>query len=344
MVKYKSTNVTSKAGINFVRTVVEESGSLFHKIEQENDLGIDALIEFVLEEQPLNKQVAIQIKSGRSYFSSDAGECIIPIDNHRSYWSSYPLPVVGVVYVPDLKQAYWVDIKQKLKNFPAANVIRFVASEINRLDGGTFKKIFLPLILRETPEISFEFALELSRSNKPDESYLGLITLFRRYPNQKETWSVLIEYFLTHPIGQIPLIFIYFLAHIPWHPDIEYHGDDITKETQEYVNGLLGRFGKSEAQKLLGLIDTENGIHRGSIGQSVEAIISSLPNSNKLLEQIAGDNSVEMTIREYAALILAMRIGKLADPTLRNLVNAGSWYADELSTHLNRYGALNPYS
>lgn len=55
MVKYKITNITSKAGINFVRTVVEESGSLFHKIEQENDLGIDALVEFVLDEQPLNQ-------------------------------------------------------------------------------------------------------------------------------------------------------------------------------------------------------------------------------------------------------------------------------------------------
>lgn len=344
MVKYKSTNVTSKAGINFVRTVVEESGSLFHKIEQENDLGVDALLELVLDEQPLNKQVAIQVKSGRSYFSSSNGECIIPIENHRSYWSLYPLPVIGIVYVPNLKQAYWVDIKQKLKNFPSANVIRFVASEVNRLDSGTFKKIFVPLILRETPDIPFEHALELSRSQKPDESYLGLIILFRRYPNRQETWAVLVDCFLTRPIEQIPRIFIYFLAHIPWHPDIEYHGDDITKKTQEYVNGLLGRFGKSEVQKLLGLIDTENGISRGSIGQSVEAIISSLPNSNTLLEQIAGDNSVEMTIREYAAFILAMRIGKLADPTLRNLVNSGSWYADELSTHLNRYGALNPYS
>ena len=177
----------TKAGINFSRTVVEESGSLFHKIEQENDLGIDALIEFVLEEQPLNKQVAVQIKSGRSYFSSDTGECIIPIENHRSYWSLYPLPVVGIVYVPNLESMLTGLTLNKSLRISSANVIRFVASEANRLYIGTFKKIFVPLILRETPDIPFGHALELSRSQKPDESYLGLIILFRRYPNRRET-------------------------------------------------------------------------------------------------------------------------------------------------------------
>jgi len=44
---YKRANITSKTGLNFVRTIVEDAGSLFHRIEQENDLGIDGLIEFV---------------------------------------------------------------------------------------------------------------------------------------------------------------------------------------------------------------------------------------------------------------------------------------------------------
>ena len=38
MVLYKKTNVTAKQGINFVRSAVEAAGSLFHKIEAENDL------------------------------------------------------------------------------------------------------------------------------------------------------------------------------------------------------------------------------------------------------------------------------------------------------------------
>ena len=75
MVKYKATSITAKKGVNFVRSLVEDAGCLFHKIEQENDLGIDALIEIVNEERPLNKQIAAQIRSGPSYYDSISGEC-----------------------------------------------------------------------------------------------------------------------------------------------------------------------------------------------------------------------------------------------------------------------------
>lgn len=90
MTTYKQSAVTAKEGINFVRSVVESGGSLFIKIEQENDLGIDALIEFVKGEKPLNKQIAVQIKSGASYYTSEKGECAFPVGNHRTYWKDHP--------------------------------------------------------------------------------------------------------------------------------------------------------------------------------------------------------------------------------------------------------------
>lgn len=111
MVKYKRTNVTAKTGVNFVRSLVESEGCLFHKIELENDLGIDAIIELVKGETPLHKRIAVQIKSGQSYYNPGSEECLIPIENHREYWASYELPVIGVIFVPSLGRAFWVDIK-----------------------------------------------------------------------------------------------------------------------------------------------------------------------------------------------------------------------------------------
>ncbi|MBA3695541.1 MAG: DUF4365 domain-containing protein [Methylotenera sp.] len=102
MAIYKQTNITAKEGINFVRSTVETAGSLFHKIEQENDFGIDALIEFVNGEESLNKKIALQIKSGNSYYVSSSDECFIPTDSHREYWLKHPLPVFGIVFVPML--------------------------------------------------------------------------------------------------------------------------------------------------------------------------------------------------------------------------------------------------
>ncbi len=88
MSTHKRSAITSKEGINFVRSAVESSGSFFMKIEQESDLGIDALLEFIRDERPLNQQIAIQIKSGASYYNAETEECAFPIGTHRSYWSS----------------------------------------------------------------------------------------------------------------------------------------------------------------------------------------------------------------------------------------------------------------
>ena len=70
---------------NYIRSATESAGSIFIKIEHENDLGVDALIEFVENEVPLNKQIAVQIKSGASYYSGITRECLIPVGKPVSY-------------------------------------------------------------------------------------------------------------------------------------------------------------------------------------------------------------------------------------------------------------------
>ena len=106
MVTYKSTSVTAKGGINFLRATVEESGDIFHKIEQENDLGIGGLIEFVRDGEPLGKVIGTQVKSGDSYYNRKTAECLIPVENHREYWLKYQVPVIGITYIPSLKTAH----------------------------------------------------------------------------------------------------------------------------------------------------------------------------------------------------------------------------------------------
>ena len=125
MPKYSEAIVTSKLGINFVKTVVESSGCIFHRIDQEDDLGIDAIIELVKDGLPLSKQIAIQIKSGQSFYSGQSNQCLIPVGNHCEYWSKYPLSVYGIVYVPSLNLANWVDIKWYLKHSGPCVTIKF---------------------------------------------------------------------------------------------------------------------------------------------------------------------------------------------------------------------------
>jgi len=84
-------------------------------------------------------------------------------------------------------------------------------------------------LLREVPDLSLAEALCLFDSKKADESYLGLIVLFRRYPNVLDVWSRLVQSLIERPATNIPPALIYFLAHIPWHGDIAYSGEPLQK-------------------------------------------------------------------------------------------------------------------
>jgi hypothetical protein len=344
MPTYKRSAVTAKQGINFVRSTVEDAGSLFIKIEQENDLGIDALFELVKDEHPLNKQVAVQIKSGQSYYNADAGACMLPVGMHREYWAQHSLPVIGIVFVPALKTAYWVNIKHHLKSNPDATVIRYLASEANRFDGSSFARLFVPAVVGETPTLTQDEAFALAQSEKQDEKYLGLLVLFRRYPNVLPVWDELVHFFVEHTADEIPPILIYWLAHIPGHGDILYFGETVSESTRAYARGLMSRFGFSEVVKLLSFVDPENSISRGSVGQSVEAIISSLPNSGGLLRRVIMTSELDLFVRECAALILAMNEGPNTIKDVAPLVEAGSWYATEIISHVREYGGINPYA
>lgn len=340
---YSSTAITSKAGINFVRSITEAAGSLFHKIEHENDLGIDAIIEIIRAGRPLGIQLASQIKSGDSYYDVESETCTIPILTHREYWERYPLPVLGIVYVPSLGHAYWTNIKAELRDGPSASVIRFVASKANVLNDETFSALFVPTVTREPPLIDLPSALALVQSSKLDEALLGLSVLFRRYPDEVSTWDALLDYFVRMPPERIPNILIYHLAHIPGHGDIAYSGPGIGKATRHYARVRIEAFRMEEVRKLLSFIDREDGIARGTVGQSVEAIVSAVPASNEFLTSIATDDSIDIRLREHSALILAMHSAPNSLAVLASVESKGSWFATELIRFVKEFGGVNPY-
>lgn len=330
--------------MNYVRTIVEAGHCIFHKIEQENDLGVDAMVELVRDERPLNRMLALQIKSGESYYSPQSDECLIPVENHYDYWFNYPLPVFGIVYVPSLKFAFWVNIKKHLQSHKNCSAIRFKCGKVNAFDPDSFRKIFIPITVGELAEISYEQAEGLLWSEIPDETYLGLVVLFRRHINHKTTWDNLVSILRKRDPEKIPPILVYFLAHIPWHGDISYAGEAFSKEVRIHARGLIEQFGKPEVIKLLGFIDPENGIARGEFGQSVEALISAIPGVDAILQDVIGDPTLTMFTREWAAAIYAYHKRADAIPTLLPLVAGGSTFAGELLHLLREYGFVDLYN
>lgn len=342
MPKYLRTNATAKAGINYIRSIVESYNCIFQKIDQENDVGIDALIEVVDNEVPTGKFIAAQIKSGKSYYDEQAKLCKFPIGDHRTYWSNYSLPVYGIVYVPELESAFWVDVKEYLKCNPNDSVISYESTLVNEINRDTFIAQFIPHITGEVPSIEYEFAKQLFHSSNPDEMYTGLYTLFKLYSYNNEVWKLFIDYFKSHEVQDIPASLVYYMSVIPWHSDMLFFQDSYTPESREYGKTLIRKLCKDDVLKLLHFVDEENMISRGSLGQSVEAIVSMIPNCKKYLEEVISDKRITIKIREVAAVIYAYQHGLSSIDVLKAIGNDESWYIPELINHLRVYGSYDP--
>lgn len=287
-----------KLGVNFIRSITDENKCYFNEVKQENDVGIDAFIEFTKNGENDGKCIAVQIKTGAAYFNKSKSLGNIPIGNHYHYWKRHTLPVYGIVYDNELNIAYWVSISDYLKSYSQEiesgerKNISFPLMEINLLNKKTFETIFKKIIYREIPKLSFKQTIQLSNSNYSDERVLAVKILANRYANRIETWEKLFELLDSEEDEFVLFQIIKYISYIPHHPDL--WGDlNFTDESKKYGVDRIKSFDYPVITKLLSQIG-ERGIERGTIGQCVESIISLLPNRKTFLIKIISetDNNI----------------------------------------------------
>ena len=97
-----------RLGIAFLDGFFAENGWIFRE-QSILDYGIDAHAEIVDGAYPSGKLIAIQVKSGLSFFKRENKKAFIfnPEEKHVQYWLGHYLPVILVLYHPEQKQAYW---------------------------------------------------------------------------------------------------------------------------------------------------------------------------------------------------------------------------------------------
>lgn len=116
--KVGATYVQERLGIAAVQTYAAGRKQIWRETGT-GDVGVDGNLEFVNSEGlATGRIVAVQVKSGPSYFAntSDHGWKFYPEAKHRSYWESFPLPVLLVLHDPNSKISYWADIRQSLRS------------------------------------------------------------------------------------------------------------------------------------------------------------------------------------------------------------------------------------
>ncbi len=108
-------NKIDREGVSYVNyTVSSELGYIFRE-QPSDDYGVDAHIEIIEDKYPTGKLIALQIKSGESYFKKERGENIIyrGEEKHLTYWTKHSLPVIIVLYNTITKECIWEQVKKE---------------------------------------------------------------------------------------------------------------------------------------------------------------------------------------------------------------------------------------
>lgn len=109
--KTSKNSKTDRIGVQIVGEQFERSGYIFRE-QPIRDYGIDAHVELVDEDNPTGKLIALQIKSGMSWFREQSEDFFIfrGDKKHLNYWLDHSLPVLVVLCDIESRQCYWQSI------------------------------------------------------------------------------------------------------------------------------------------------------------------------------------------------------------------------------------------
>lgn len=100
---------TEREGVSAVQSIVYKELRWIFREQKVDDFGIDAEIEVTDQKYPTGKMIAVQIKSGLSYFESESKEGVTFRfeEQHRKYWQKHTLPVIVLLYNPIKQECIW---------------------------------------------------------------------------------------------------------------------------------------------------------------------------------------------------------------------------------------------
>jgi hypothetical protein len=304
--KTRGNIVTERLGVNFVRSVVEGAGSLFKEINLQHDYGQDATIMLVVDGHVRPREVALQIKSGASYISQ--GNCHLPATAaHIYFWAEHDLATLGVVYDPDEKSAWWIDLQTAARGFRASNpkagiTFSFPKALWNRFDDRDFSSILVPTLLGEAPNVPLERLFTWVTSNDLETHDIGVRVIRARHYREAAAWDCLINAFKSRPSSQLTLNLPLGLAKLLGHDDLGYYSGEIPSNVRAPAIAQVLSFGPNEIAKLLSMLP-ETDFERPSVGYSLMPLIGQRAESPAILSEIRDNETLSQSVREMAGIL-----------------------------------------
>ncbi len=106
---------TDDTGVAILKLCITKDLGWICRSTTNSDVGIDATVEQVIDDNPTAKYISVQLKTGLSNVHIDKNkDYIFYIDDvHYEYWLSSSVPVILVLCNPDTNNLYWQLIKKQ---------------------------------------------------------------------------------------------------------------------------------------------------------------------------------------------------------------------------------------
>lgn len=101
-------NNTERIGVNETENIVLQKLGWIFREQSIADVGIDAIIEQVIDNNPTGKFIALQIKTGLgNFYKNEKSLVYYSTSVHYEYWISCNIPVLMIAHIPEHKKTYW---------------------------------------------------------------------------------------------------------------------------------------------------------------------------------------------------------------------------------------------
>jgi Domain of unknown function (DUF4365) len=107
--------LTERVGVNAVEAITNNVFGWFFREQPIGDYGVDAHIEEMVNGRPTGKLIALQIKTGKSYFRPQGDDFVFyGAKRHLEYWTHHRLPVYVIIHDPENGLTLWQKFERRL--------------------------------------------------------------------------------------------------------------------------------------------------------------------------------------------------------------------------------------
>jgi len=169
--------LTERAGVTAVQDAIGKMGWFFRE-QSVADYGIDAQVEIV-GDRPSGRLIALQIKSGASYFQRKHGSAyrFSGKNEHLDYWLHHSLPVFLVIHNPENETLLWQRVERHLVKKSSRSWYIDIPEE-NVLDENAASLIASGVSTDANSQLRFAFSAGLDlmrRIEKGGDVYLSIV-------------------------------------------------------------------------------------------------------------------------------------------------------------------------